>query len=102
MVYYADRLSSRYSPFLINSFTAHRFLIAAATVASKGLMDVFHDVKMYARIGGVRTAELVTLERELLHRLDWRIVPCSEILGAYYHGLVYRSHGYVLQLASGQ
>lgn len=100
MVYYADCLSSRYPPFLINSFTAHRFLITAATVASKGLMDVFYDVGMYARIGGLRTAELVTLERELLNGLDWRIAPCSEILEAYYHGLVYRSQGYVLELDS--
>ena len=94
MIYYIDRLSCSYSAFLINSFTAHRFLITAVTVASKGLSDAFLDTRTYAQIGGLNVAELRRLERELLCRLDWRIVPDLEILVSYYRGLVAHSRSY--------
>jgi Cyclin len=96
MVYYSDRLSALHSPFRINSLTAHRFFITAATIASKGLTDHFLDNEQYACIGGIAATELRTLERELLHRMDWRIVPHHEDLVAYYYGLVERTPGYEL------
>lgn len=93
-MYYIDRLSSIYPAFLINSFTAHRFLITAATVACKGLSDFFLHTIAYAWIGGVKAAELRRLVRLFLCYLDWRIVPHPETLVAYYRGLVARSDGY--------
>ncbi|KAH6608097.1 phosphate system cyclin pho80 [Trichoderma cornu-damae] len=97
MVYYIDRLCALYSEFTINTLTVHRFLITAATVAAKGLSDSFWNNTTYARVGGVRVAELKLLELEFLYRVDWRIVPNPEILVAYYQGLVQRAPGYELE-----
>jgi hypothetical protein len=97
MVYYIDRLCAMYSEFTINTLTVHRFLITAATVAAKGLSDSFWNNTTYARVGGVRVAELKLLELEFLYRVDWRIVPNPEVLVAYYRGLVERTPGYTLE-----
>lgn len=97
MVYYIDRLCALYPDFTINTLTVHRFLITAATVAGKGLSDSFWNNSFYARVGGVKVAELKLLELEFLYRVDWRIVPVPEVLEAYYKGLVDRCDGYTIQ-----
>ncbi|KAI1428506.1 cyclin-domain-containing protein [Xylaria sp. FL1777] len=97
MVYYIDRLCALYTDFTINTLTVHRFLITAATVAGKGLSDSFWNNSFYARVGGVKVAELKLLELEFLYRVDWRIVPVPEVLEAYYKGLVDRCDGYIIQ-----
>jgi hypothetical protein len=97
MVYYIDRLCLLYQEFTINTLTVHRFLITAATVAAKGLSDSFWNNTTYARVGGVRVAELKMLELEFLYRVDWKIVPNPEVLVAYYRGLVERSPAYELE-----
>ncbi|POR31871.1 Nuc-1 negative regulatory protein preg [Tolypocladium paradoxum] len=97
MVYYIDRLCALYPEFTINTLTVHRFLITAATVAAKGLSDSFWNNTTYARVGGVRVAELKLLELEFLYRVDWKIVPNPEVLVAYYQGLVERTPGYALE-----
>lgn len=97
MVYYIDRLCSLYPAFTITTLTVHRFLITAATVAAKGLSDSFWNNSTYARVGGVKIAELGLLELEFLYRVDWKIVPNPEVLVDYYRGLVERSDGYILE-----
>ena len=97
MVYYIDRLCALYPEFTINTLTVHRFLITAATVAAKGLSDSFWNNATYAKVGGVRVAELKLLELEFLYRVDWKIVPNPDVLVAYYRGLVERCPGYVLE-----
>lgn len=97
MVYYIDRLCALYPEFTINTLTVHRFLITAATVAAKGLSDSFWNNPTYAKVGGVRVAELKMLELEFLYRVDWKIVPNPDVLVAYYRGLVERCPGYVLE-----
>ncbi|SPO03392.1 related to negative regulatory factor PREG [Cephalotrichum gorgonifer] len=97
MVYYIDRLCALYPEFTINTLTVHRFLITAATVAAKGLSDSFWNNATYAKVGGVRLAELKLLELEFLYRVDWRIVPNPDVLVAYYRGLVERCPGYILE-----
>ncbi|KAI4599212.1 hypothetical protein KJ359_002171 [Pestalotiopsis sp. 9143b] len=97
MVYYIDRLCALYPDFTINTLTVHRFLITAATVAGKGLSDSFWNNSFYARVGGVKIAELKLLELEFLYRVDWKIIPNPEVLVAYYKGLVDRCDGYTLQ-----
>jgi hypothetical protein len=97
MVYYIDRLCSLYPAFTITTLTVHRFLITAATVAAKGLSDSFWNNATYARVGGVKIAELGLLELEFLYRVDWKIVPNPEVLVDYYRGLVERSEGYELE-----
>ncbi|TGZ82799.1 cyclin-domain-containing protein [Ascodesmis nigricans] len=90
MVYYIDILSTHYPPFIVSSLTVHRFLITAATVASKGLCDAFLTNTIYARVGGVSLLELNMLELEFLVRVGWRIVPQPEVLEEYYRSLVGR------------
>ncbi|KAL2117089.1 hypothetical protein VTJ04DRAFT_9257 [Mycothermus thermophilus] len=97
MVYYIDRLCALYPDFTINTLTVHRFLITAATVAAKGLSDAFWNNSTYARVGGVKVAELNVLELEFLRRVDWKIVPNPDVLVAYYAGLVERCPGYALE-----
>ncbi|KAL1311134.1 hypothetical protein AAFC00_001336 [Neodothiora populina] len=97
MVYYIDRLCAMYPAFNVSSLTVHRFLITAATVASKGLSDSFWTNPTYARIGGITTGELATLEMEFLQKVQWRIVPKPEVLVDYYVSLVQRSEGYELE-----
>jgi hypothetical protein len=97
MVYYVDRLCALYPAFTISSLTVHRFLITAVTVAAKGLSDSFWTNNTYARVGGVSVRELALLELEFLRRLEWRIVPKSEVLVDYYRGLVERGEGYTME-----
>ncbi|KAI1269766.1 cyclin-domain-containing protein [Xylariaceae sp. FL1019] len=102
VVLYIDRLCAHYPDFTINTLTVHRFLITAATVAGKGLSDSFWNNSFYARVGGVKVAELKLLEVEFLYRVDWRIVPEHEMLKAYYRGLVDRCDGYTLPEETGR
>ncbi|CCE64861.1 hypothetical protein TPHA_0J00380 [Tetrapisispora phaffii CBS 4417] len=74
-LYYIDLLSSVYPEFKINSLTVHRFLLAATTVASKGLSDSFCTNSHYAKVGGVRCSELNILETDFLRRINYRIIP---------------------------
>ena len=97
MVYYIDRLCALYPAFTISSLTVHRFLITAATVASKGLSDSFWTNNTYARVGGVSLKELALLELEFLWRVEWRIVPKPEVLVDYYRSLVERSEGFQIE-----
>ncbi|KAA8647470.1 hypothetical protein EYZ11_010491 [Aspergillus tanneri] len=97
MVYYIDRLCALYPSFTVSSLTIHRFLIASATVASKGLSDSFWTNKTYARVGGISITELALLELEFLFRVEWRIVPQPEVLVDYYQSLVERCEGYEIQ-----
>lgn len=97
MVYYIDRLCALWPRFTINSLTVHRYLIASATVASKGLSDSFWTNNTYARVGGVGLRELAVLELEFLQRIDWRIVPKPEVLVDYYRSLVARSEGFEIR-----
>lgn len=97
MVWYIDLLCSEYTNFTINSLTAHRFLITAATVAAKGLSDSFWTNPTYAKIGGIPVTELATLELEFLEKVKWKIVPKPETLVEYYKSLVERTEGFELE-----
>ena len=97
MVYYIDRLCALYPDFTVTTLTIHRFLITAATVAAKGLSDAFWNNSTYARVGGIKIAELGLLELEFLYRVDWKIVPNPEVLVDYYKGLIDRTEGYELE-----
>jgi Cyclin len=97
MVFYIDRLCLLYPAFTVNSLTVHRFLITAATVAAKGLSDSFWNNATYARVGGIKIAELGLLELDFLYRVDWKIVPNPEVLVDYYRALVDRAPGYEIE-----
>lgn len=87
LIWLLDRLSVLSPRFWLSSLTVHRVLVAAVTVAMKGLSDAFLTNRMYARIGGVAARELAVLELDLLTKLDWLVVPPPEVLEQYYHRL---------------
>lgn len=66
-------------------------------MAAKGLSDAFWNNTTYARVGGIKLAELGMLELEFLYRVDWRIVPNPEVLVDYYRGLVARTESYIIE-----
>ena len=94
MLLYIDNLYASYSAFTISSLTVHRFLISAATVASKGLCDSFCTNIHYAKVGGISLAELNILESEFLRRLQWRILPRYETLQQYYTSMIAQNAAY--------
>ena len=100
MVFYIDRMCALFPTFTISSLTVHRFLIASATVASKGLSDSFWTNNTYARVGGVSLKELALLELEFLRRVEWRIVPQPEVLVDYYRSLIERTRGFEFEAQS--
>src|SRR5882762_4008361 len=72
-LHYIDQICTRMPLFTLSSLTCHRFIIAAITVASKGLCDVFCANSLYAKVGGITVTELNMLEREFLQVIDWRL-----------------------------
>lgn len=90
---YIDRISSHNPQFILSSLTVHRFLIAAVTVISKLLCDAYCTNSHYARVGGISTQELNTLELEFLFLIDWNLYIDYSTLSKYYVHLVGCSEG---------
>ncbi|KAF7593765.1 hypothetical protein BBP40_010941 [Aspergillus hancockii] len=98
MVVYIRRLCNLNPALPVSSLTVHRLLLSCATVASKGLNDYPCSNMIYAHVGGVRTAELLVLELDLLTRLGWDVLPPPEELAESYFELVKRDPGYIIYL----
>lgn len=88
LLFYIDQICSRNPLFTLSSLTCHRFVIAAITVSSKGLCDVFCPNSLYAKVGGISLPELNTLEREFLQMIGWQLTCTRELLQEYYSNLV--------------
>ena len=72
-------MCSKMPRFTISSLTVHRFIIASVCLSTKALCDAFCTNSHYAKIGGIKVAELNVLEREFLAVLEWRLIV-SELL----------------------
>ena len=72
-LHYIDQMCTRFPRFTLSSLTCHRFILTSIVVASKAFCDIFATNEVYARVGGIRTLELNSLERELLYDIDWRL-----------------------------
>jgi len=90
-LHYIDQICARVPLFTLSSLTCHRFIIAAVTVSSKGLCDVFCNNALYAKVGGISVGELNVLEREFLRMIEWTITCTRDLLQEYYINLV-RTH----------
>ncbi|KZT41521.1 cyclin-domain-containing protein, partial [Sistotremastrum suecicum HHB10207 ss-3] len=86
-LYYIDQICSRQRTFTLSSLTVHRFLITSIAVSSKAFCDAFYTNRHYARVGGIRVAELNVLEMEFLALIDWRLTCTPELLQTYYSNL---------------
>eukprot|EP00756_Hemistasia_phaeocysticola_P008728 Hpha_TRINITY_DN14707_c0_g1::TRINITY_DN14707_c0_g1_i1::g.102854::m.102854 len=71
----------------LNSFNVHRLMLTAFVVAVKTRDDVYYANKYYASVGGVRTTDLNTMERQLLLDLDWNLHVGTEELDSVVHAL---------------
>nr|ODN86672.1 alternative cyclin Pho80 [Cryptococcus depauperatus CBS 7841] len=89
---YIDITCLNLPSFTLSSLTVHRFLIASICAGSKAQCDVFCTNTHYAKVGGIKTAELNALERELLKVTEWDLCCRAETLQKYYTSLI-RSHG---------
>ncbi|WVR03999.1 hypothetical protein IAU60_000998 [Kwoniella sp. DSM 27419] len=59
--------------FAIDSYNVHRLVIAGVTVASKFFSDVFYTNSRYAKVGGLPSTELNSLELQFLLINDFRL-----------------------------
>lgn len=78
---YVDRVAKTSTPKLINKLTIHRIVASAMLVSIKFLIDEIPEdfMALYAQRAGVQLGDLLLLERELLHRLEWKLaVPDHE------------------------
>jgi len=90
-LHYIDQICARTPTFTISSLTIHRFLITCIAIASKALCDAFCTNTHYARVGGIKVAELNLLEKEFLTQIEWRLICTREVLQTYYVNLI-RTH----------
>ncbi|KAG0042865.1 hypothetical protein BGZ83_012087 [Gryganskiella cystojenkinii] len=88
---YIDRVCEKVRTFTISSLTVHRFIIASVTLAAKAVCDSYCTNSHYAKVGGLSTQELNTLEVEFLGLIDWRVAVEGGTMQRYYVNLV-RQH----------
>ncbi|OZJ05615.1 hypothetical protein BZG36_01490 [Bifiguratus adelaidae] len=95
LLVYIDRVCDKHPTFTINSLTVHRFIITGITVAAKALCDSYCTNSHYAKVGGISTQELNTLELEFLSLLSWQLACTGVTLQQYYVNLVRQHPAYV-------
>lgn len=88
---YIDRVCERVRTFTISSLTVHRFIIASVTLAAKAVCDSYCTNSHYAKVGGLSTQELNSLEVEFLGLIEWRVAVEGSVMQRYYVNLV-RQH----------
>ncbi|KAI1314901.1 hypothetical protein EDD11_001581 [Mortierella claussenii] len=88
---YIDRVCEKVRTFTISSLTVHRFIIASVTLAAKAVCDSYCTNSHYAKVGGLSTQELNTLEVEFLGLIEWRVAVEGSVMQRYYVNLV-RQH----------
>lgn len=76
---YMDRIIRRNATFRVCLRNIHRLLLAAVMVAAKFFDDTYYSNRHYAKVGGVRVAELNLLEAQFLSLLAFDLfVPAEE------------------------
>ncbi|KAI8816817.1 cyclin-domain-containing protein [Fimicolochytrium jonesii] len=93
---YIDRICDIHQHFTISSLTVHRFIIAAVTVGSKALSDIYCTNTYYARVGGLPLTELNLIEMDFCKMIGWRLSCSMEVLQQYYVNLVRTNPGFDL------
>lgn len=88
LLVYIDRACENNRSFTVSSLTVHRFIITSICVSSKAISDSYCSNSFYAKVGGISTKEINTLELELLFLLDWRLTCSADVLDHYYANLV--------------
>lgn len=69
---YIERALERNPSLVITDLNVHRLLLSATILAAKMQDDDYYSNDYYAKVGGVSTEELISLEAHMLALLDWR------------------------------
>lgn len=80
---YIDHLVHKQPDLPLISLNVHRLLITSIMVATKLLDDVHYNNAFYARVGGISTVELNSLEMDFLFRLDFRLQVTASMFEGY-------------------
>jgi hypothetical protein len=80
---YIDRLVKLHPEFVVSVLNIHRLLLTSIMLAAKWHDEVFYSNDYYARVGGVRSRELETLEVLFLKQVDWRLYVLPEEYDQY-------------------
>jgi hypothetical protein len=80
---YIDRIIELKS-IVLTRLNIHRLLIAAVQVAAKYLDDLFYNNAFYAKLGGVSTQEMNTLELEFLMMIGFSLHVKETVFNAYF------------------
>jgi hypothetical protein len=70
---YVDRIGNSDPDTAINKLAFQQLLLACMVVAVKFHDDNYCCNEHYASVGCVQPSELVALERQLVHALDWKL-----------------------------
>ncbi|KAH6566829.1 hypothetical protein BASA61_006439 [Batrachochytrium salamandrivorans] len=87
LLIYIDRVCAKHESFTMSSLTAHRFIIAAASVASKSISDLYCTNGYYAKVGGITLQEMNILELEMCKMMDWEMSCQESLLQTYFYNL---------------
>lgn len=71
---YIDRIVNLHPEFVVSPLNVHRLVAVGTMVAAKFWDDVFYSNDHYARVAGVKLAELNTLEALFLKLVGWRLL----------------------------
>ena len=93
---YIDRLIQRNS-ITLTSLNVHRVLITAVMLAAKFFDDQYFNNAYYARVGGIPTTEINSLELEFLFSINFSLHVAGEEFNQYFAELV----NYVPTMVSG-
>jgi len=70
---YIDRILKWNPDIQVTDLTCHRLLLTGAMVAAKFHDDEYASNEYFARVGGIDTQELNSLEAEFLQRIKWKL-----------------------------
>lgn len=80
---YIDRLMLNHPGFRLTSLNVHRLLITSVMVATKFLDDLHHRNAYYAKVGGLTTEEINSLEIEFLFMQRFRLQVTVSVFQSY-------------------
>lgn len=70
---YLDRIMKRHPDYGMSTLSCHRLVITSIMVAAKFNDDVFYSNAYYAKVGGVKIAEINGLELRFVQLLNWEL-----------------------------
>jgi len=71
---YIDRIVNLHPEFVVSPLNVHRLVAVGTMVAAKFWDDVFYSNEHYARVAGVKLAEMNALEAQFLRLSGWRLL----------------------------